>query len=143
VTIVATSWMNVEAVQAADILARRGISVEVVDVRTLAPLDDTVMVKSVTKTGRCVVADCDWVSYGASAEIAARLGEKAFGQLKAPIERIGFAPTPCPTSRELENAFYPNAATLVRAVEKTLKIEPRELSQESFYSHENRFKGPF
>jgi pyruvate dehydrogenase E1 component beta subunit len=143
VTIVATSWMNVEAVQAADILARRGVSVEVVDVRTLAPLDDAVMVGSVRKTGRCVVADCDWVSYGASAEIAARVGEKAFGLLKAPIERVGFAPTPCPTSRELENAFYPNAGTLVRAVERTLKLAPGDLSSENFYSHETRFTGPF
>jgi pyruvate dehydrogenase E1 component beta subunit len=143
VTIVATSWMNVEAVQAADILARRGVSVEVVDVRTLAPLDDTVMVESVAKTGRCVVADCDWVSYGASAEIAARIGEKAFGRLKAPIERVGFAPAPCPTARELENAFYPNAGTLVRAAERTLGLSPADLSGENFYSHERRFTGPF
>src|SRR5438552_6099996 len=135
--------MNVEAVQAADILARRDVSVEVVDVRTLAPLDDAVMVQSVSKTGRCVVADCDWVSYGASAEIAARIGEKAFGTLKAPIERLGFAPTPCPTSRELENAFYPNAGTLVRAVERTLRLSPADLSGENFYSHERRFTGPF
>jgi pyruvate dehydrogenase E1 component beta subunit len=133
----------VEAVQAADILARRGVGVEVVDVRTLAPLDDTVMVGSVRKTGRCVVADCDWVSYGASAEIAARVAEKAFGVLEAPIERVGFAPTPCPTSRELENAFYPNAGTLVRAVERTLGLTPVDLSDENFYSHEKRFTGPF
>jgi pyruvate/2-oxoglutarate/acetoin dehydrogenase E1 component len=102
-----------------------------------------VRVASVRKTGRCVVADSDWVSYGASAEIAARVGEKAFGMLKAPIERVGFAPTPCPTSRELENAFYPNAGTLVRAVERTLKLPPGDLSSENFYSHERRFTGPF
>jgi tetratricopeptide (TPR) repeat protein len=81
--------------------------------------------------------------YGASAEIAARIGEKAFGVLKAPIERVGFAATPCPTSRELENAFYPNAGTLVRAVERTLGLTPADLSGENFYSHERRFTGPF
>ena len=68
---------------------------------------------------------------------------KAFGALKAPIERVGFAPTPCPTSRELENAFYPNAGTLVRAVERTLDLAPGDLSDENFYSHERRFTGPF
>ena len=143
ITVVATSWMNVEAAQAADILARRGISVEIVDVRTLAPLDDTVMVKSVKKTGRCVIADPDWVAYGAGAEIATHVYEKCFNTLKAPIERIGFAPTPCPTGRFLENEFYPNAATIVRAIERQLKLTPTDLRKENFYSHENRFKGPF
>jgi len=143
ITIVATSWMNVEAAQAADILARRGISVEIVDVRSLAPLDDTVIIRSVKKTGHCIVADLDWVDYGVSAEIATRVYEKCFGQLKAPVERIGFAHTPCPTVRSLENEFYPNAEDLVRAVERQLKLSPTDLSKENFYSHENRFKGPF
>jgi len=143
ITIVATSWMNVEAAQAADILARRGITVEIVDVRTLSPLDDTLIIQSVKKTEHCIVADLDWVNYGVSAEIAARVYQKCFGILKSPVERIGFAPTPTPTTRILENEFYPNAATIVRAVERQLKLSPTDLSKENFYSHENRFKGPF
>jgi pyruvate dehydrogenase E1 component beta subunit len=63
--------------------------------------------------------------------------------LKSPITRIGFAPTPCPTVRSLENAFYPNAADIVRAVEQKLGLKPADLHGEDFYSHENRFKGPF
>jgi pyruvate dehydrogenase E1 component beta subunit len=143
ITIIATSWMNVEAAQAAEILSRRGVRVEIVDQRTLAPLDDSLAVRSVKKTGRCIVADPDWVTYGASAELAARVYEKCLGSLKAPIARVGFAHTPCPTGRTLENEFYGNAGTIVRAAEKLLKLKPADLSKENFYSHENRFKGPF
>jgi pyruvate dehydrogenase E1 component beta subunit len=143
VTVVASSWMNVEATQAADILARRGVRVEIVDIRTLSPLDDRVIIQSVKKTGHCVVADLDWLPYGVSAEIAARVYEKCFGHLKAPVARIGFAFTPCPTVRVLEDEFYPNAATIVRAIERQLKLSPADLSKENFYSHGNRFKGPF
>jgi pyruvate dehydrogenase E1 component beta subunit len=143
VTIVATSWMNVEALHAARILERRGVSVEIVDPRTLAPLDDTLLVQSARKTGRCVIADIDWVPYGASAEIAARVYDKAFDALKVPIERVGCAHAPCPTARNLENAFYPNALTIVRAIEKQLSIAPADLSEERVFSYENHFKGPF
>ncbi|MBU1261712.1 alpha-ketoacid dehydrogenase subunit beta [bacterium] len=143
ITIVATSWMNVEAVKAADVLKKVGISVEVIDPRTIAPLNDKLIVESVKKTGHCIVADNDWVDYGVSAEIATRVYEKCFGYLKSPIERIGFAHTPCPTVRHLENCFYPNAINIIRAIEKKLGLKPSDLSGEDFYSHESRFKGPF
>lgn len=143
VTVVATSWMNVEALHAARILDRRGVSVEIVDPRTVAPLDDTLMIESVRKTHRCVVADLDWVPYGASAEIAARIYEKAFESLELPIERVGCAHAPCPTGRNLEEAFYPNALSIVRTIEKQLSLEPADLSEERFFSYENRFEGPF
>lgn len=142
-TVIATSWMNVEAVRAAEILQRRGVSIEIVDPRTLAPLEDEMLVTSVEKTGHCLVADNDWSFCGYGAEIAARISEKCFGKLKSPVQRIGFAHVPCPTSRHLETEFYPNAATIVRAVEKKLGLSPADLSQENFFSHENRFKGPF
>lgn len=142
-TIVATSWMNVEAKQAADILASRGVQCEIVDPRTIFPLDEKTIVDSVNKTGRCIVADVDWLFCGFSAEVAALVSEKCFKNLKSPVARIGFAPTPIPTTRPLENAFYPNAGDIVRAVEKMLKISPTDLSKEEFYSHEHIFKGPF
>lgn len=143
VTIVGLSWMNVEAGLAADILARRGVSVEIVDPRTLAPLDEDMIVESVGRTGRCIVADCDWVHSGFSAELSAIVNERCFGRLKAPVARIGFAHTPCPTVRELENEFYPNAMTIVRKVEDMLGLEPANLDGEDFFSHERRFRGPF
>lgn len=143
ITIVATSWMNVEALKAAGILERYGISVEIVDPRTIAPFDDTLVIESVIKTGHCIVTDNDWLDCGFSAEVAARVSEKCFGQLKSPVQRIGFAPTPCPTVRCLENEFYPNAEDIIRAVEEKLGLDPSDLSKEDFYSHERRFKGPF
>ncbi len=142
-TVVATSWMNVEALKAAEILARRGVSVEIVDPRTIAPFNEELIIKSVAKTGHCIVADNDWLNCGFSAEVAARVSEKCFGKLKSPVYRIGFAPTPCPTVRRLENEFYPNAINIIRAIEEMLGLEPTDLSKEDFYSHEKRFKGPF
>ena len=142
-TIVATSWMNVEALHAARILERRGVSVEVIDPRTLAPLDVPTILQSVRKTGRCLVADCDWVDSGYSAEVAAVVSEGAFGELKGPVRRLGFAHTPCPTARCLEDEFYCNAADIVRTVDAMLDLSPTDLSGEDFYSHERRFRGPF
>jgi pyruvate dehydrogenase E1 component beta subunit len=143
VTVVATSWMNVEAMHAAKILAGQGIDIEVIDPRTLAPLDIAPIVASVKKTGRCLVADYDWLHSGFSAEVAAQVSALCFGDLRQPVERIGFAPTPCPTVRELENHFYPNAETIIRAVEKMLDRPSMDLSGVDFYSHERRFRGPF
>ncbi|HLG14364.1 MAG TPA: transketolase C-terminal domain-containing protein [Blastocatellia bacterium] len=143
ITVVATSWMNVEALEAAKVLERTGVSVEIVDPRTIAPLSDGLIAESVRKTGHCIVADNDWLDCGFSAEVAARVAEKCFGQLKSPVKRIGFAPTPCPTVRCLENQFYPNAVDIIRAVEQKLGLDSIDLSNEDFYSHERRFKGPF
>ncbi len=143
VTVVATSWLNVEALKAAEILNRRGVSIEIIDPRTIAPFNDRIIIQSVNKTGRCIVADNDWLHCGFSAEVAARVAKGSFGKLKCPIERIGFAPTPCPTVRHLENEFYPNAVKIIRTVEKMMKLSPADLSKEEFYSHEKRFKGPF
>jgi len=143
ITVVGTSWMNVEALHAAKILKKRGVSVEIVDARTIAPLNDEIIVRSVKKTGRCIVADNDWLNCGFSAEVAARVSDKCFGKLKHPVVRIGFAQTPCPTARHLENEFYPNAINIIKAIEKILKLTPTDLSKEEFYSHEKKFKGPF
>ncbi len=142
-TIVATSWMNIEAMKAAEVLSKRGVEIEVIDVRTVSPLGEDVIVDSVKKTGRCIVADYDWIFCGFSAELAALLQERCFGRLKSPIERIGFAQVPCPTTRPLENLFYPSAVHLIRAAERMLAIDETDLSGEQFYNYETQFKGPF
>jgi pyruvate/2-oxoglutarate/acetoin dehydrogenase E1 component len=142
-TVVATSWMNVEALKAAEILAGHGIEIEVVDPRTIAPFDDSLIVESVNKTGTCIVADSDWIECGFSAEVAARVSDKCFGKLRSPVKRIGFAHTPCPTVRCLEDEFYPNAEEIIKAVVEKLDLQPIDLSREDFYSHERKFKGPF
>lgn len=143
VSVVATSWMNVEAIKAAEILERRGVSVEVVDVRSIAPFDTNTVVASVRKTRNCVVADNDWLHCGFSAEVAATVYEACFGELRSPIVRVGFEATPCPCTRPLEDAFYSNAADIIRAVEKQLQMSETDLSGEDFYSYENKFRGPF
>ncbi len=142
-TVAATSWMVVEALKAADVLSRRGIELEVVDVRTVAPLGAEPILASVRKTGRAIVADYDWVFCGFSAELAARISEGCFEALKRPVARLGFAHVPCPTTRPLENAFYPSAATIIRTTERLLGVPEMDLSGEAFYTYEQRFKGPF
>ena len=83
-------------------------------------------------------------SSGASWSSSRRiLSEKCFGKLRSPVARIGFAPTPCPTVRHLENEFYPSAVDIIHEVERKLDLDPIDLSQEEFYSHEKRFTGPF
>jgi acetoin:2,6-dichlorophenolindophenol oxidoreductase subunit beta len=144
ITVIATSWMNVEAVKAAEILkAKQGVSVEVVDARSIAPFNESVVVESVRKTRQCIIADNDWVNCGFSAEVATRVYESNFNLLKSPIQRIGFAPTHCPCTRPLENVFYPNAIDIIRAVESKLDLSETDLTGEDFYSYENKFKGPF
>jgi len=143
VTVVGTSWMNVEAVRAAEVLAKHGVSVEVVDVRSIAPFDRGTVINSVKKTGHCIVADNDWVNCGFSAEVATSVYEACYSQLKSPVTRIGFAPTHCPCTRPLEDEFYPNAIDIIRVVESKLSLNPIDLSGEDFYTYENKFKGPF
>jgi acetoin:2,6-dichlorophenolindophenol oxidoreductase subunit beta len=142
-TVLTTSWMTVEAFKAAEVLAKRGVSLEVVDVRSIAPLDTATIVESVEKTKRCLVADYDWVYCGFGAELAAQVNYHCFGQLKNPVERIGFQPVPCPTTRPLENLFYPSAVSIIRSAEKMLGLSPDDLSGEVFYSYEEKFRGPF
>jgi pyruvate dehydrogenase E1 component beta subunit len=143
ITVVATSWMNIEALKAAEILAKCGVSVEVVDPVSICPLDEELITDSVAKTGHCIVADNDWVYAGFGAELAAIVSEKCFGTLKSPVVRIGFAQTPCPTVRHLEQEFYPNAIDIIETIEQKLGLEETDLTGEDFYSYENKFKGPF
>lgn len=142
-TIVATSWMVVEALRAAEVLAKRGIRSEVIDVRSIYPLDEATLVNSVQKTRHCIIADYDWSFCGFSAELAALIHHSCFNVLKKPVERLGFEHCPCPATRPLEDLFYPNAIHIIRTAEKLLDLEPTDLSGDFFYSYENKFKGPF
>ena len=116
VTIAATSYMAVEALRALPALAQAGISAELIDLRTIKPLDRELVLASVRKTGRLVIADTGWAFCGVSAELAALVAEQAFESLKAPVRRVALPDAPTPTSRALEAAFYPAANELIRAV---------------------------
>lgn len=118
VTIVAVSLMVYEAVKAARELEKEGISAEVIDPRTIKPLDMETILASVKKTGRLVIADTGNMMTGISAEIAAQAAEKGFEYLKAPIRRIGLPDVPTPAAFGLEKAFYPGMADIKKAVKE-------------------------
>lgn len=118
VTIVAVSLMVYEAVKAARELEAEGISAEVIDPRTIKPLDLDTILASVKKTGRLLVADAGNLMTGISAEIAAQVAEKGFEYLKAPVLRVGLPDTPTPASPPLEKAFYPGVEDIKRAARR-------------------------
>ncbi|HWP27156.1 MAG TPA: transketolase C-terminal domain-containing protein [Xanthobacteraceae bacterium] len=140
ITIVGTSLMAYEAVHAAEELARHGIDAEVVDLRTIRPLDETTVLASVKKTGRLVVADTSWELCGVASEIAALAAEKAWRHLKAPVRRIALPNCPAPVSKSLEDAFYPKASTIARAALVVLGADPDRVGD---LSREDTFKGPY
>ena len=120
VTLVATSYMASEAAKAVEVLAQRGIDVELIDLRSIKPWDRNLVYSSVGKTGRLVIADAAWVSGGIAAEIAASVAGDIFHALKAPIARVCLPDAPAPTSAVLEQAYYVGADEMVSAVEKVL-----------------------
>lgn len=124
VTMVATSYMVHEAMKAAENLEKEGIDVEVVDLRSLKPLDDDLLSKSVRKTRRLVIADGGWRTCGITAEISARIAESdIFNRLKAPIMRVTLPDTPAPASSVLEQVYYKNAEDIVSVVRMLMGVE--------------------
>ncbi len=121
-TVVATSAMVWEALAAADKLMEEGIELEVVDLRTIAPLDKETILGSVEKTGRLVIAHEAVKSFGLGAEIAAFVLEEAFDYLDAPIVRVGAPGTPVPFSSPLEKAYLPNSAQIAAKVKEMMGI---------------------
>jgi pyruvate dehydrogenase E1 component beta subunit len=125
ITIVAYSRMAHVAAEVAEKLAADGISAEIVDLRSLRPLDRETIVASVRRTGSAVIAEDDWLTYGIGAEIAATIQEGAFDWLDAPVRRVAMAEVPLPYSKPLELAALPSADSLVTAVRDTLAATGR------------------
>jgi pyruvate dehydrogenase E1 component beta subunit len=121
VTLVATSYMVVESVKASEELGKEGVEVEVIDLRSVKPLDETLLFESVKKTGRLVIADGGWKTCGMAAEISAMVSENVFDYLKARITRVTLPDAPAPASRTLEKNYYPDFKTIVHAVKAALK----------------------
>ncbi|MEU2831929.1 alpha-ketoacid dehydrogenase subunit beta [Streptomyces lavendulae] len=109
-----------KAMAAADVLAGEGISAEVVDLRTLRPLDDATIMASVGRTHRAVIIDEAWRSGSLAAEVSSRITEQAFYELDAPVERVCSAEVPIPYARQLEEAALPQVATIADAVRRTV-----------------------
>lgn len=120
VTLISYSRMVQDCAAVAEKLAKEGIQVELIDLRTISPLDEASLLRSVAKTRRAVVVHEAVRRFGVGAEIAALLHEHLFGDLKAPVQRVGANHSPVPFSKTLEMAHVPQPATIEAAIRKTL-----------------------
>jgi pyruvate dehydrogenase E1 component beta subunit len=149
ITIVSASHMTIEAIKTAEILKRDAISAEIIDLRTIKPIDRTTIIDSVKKTGKLLVLDDGWKTAGLAAEIIAIVAEKAYHSLKAAPQRITLPDIPGPTSLALANHFYPRAVHMVNRARTMLNLE--ELTEEQMGIKkdclldvpDNSFTGPF
>jgi pyruvate dehydrogenase E1 component beta subunit len=120
VTIVTYSKMLEVSLKAAEQLAGEGIDAEIVDLRTLRPLDMEPVIESVKKTNRAVVVEEGWKSFGVGSEVASRIYEEAFDHLDAPVKRVAQLEVPLPYNRNLEQLALPNPEWVVKAVKEVL-----------------------
>jgi pyruvate/2-oxoglutarate/acetoin dehydrogenase E1 component len=153
-TIVATSYMTLEAIRAADVLADLGHRVEVFDLRVLRPLNLDPVAASVERTGRLLTVDTGFAKFGIGAEIAAEITSRCFGALKAAPVRLGLPDHPTPSSRGLVRGFYPDAARIARSCAEMLGLDEALIAKAETRILEERqglpidvpdpfFKGPF
>jgi pyruvate dehydrogenase E1 component subunit beta len=122
-TVVSHSFATVRALHVAEkMAAEHGVSVEVIDLRSLRPLDVETVAASVAKTNRALCVEEGWPSYGVSAELAARIQHACFDDLDAPVERVGMAEVPLPYAKELELAAMPTEDRIARAALRVLDL---------------------
>jgi pyruvate/2-oxoglutarate/acetoin dehydrogenase E1 component len=147
ITIVAISHMVLEALQAAKYLEQARIKAEIIDPISLRPLDIDTIVASVKKTRRLLVVDNGWLMCGAAAEILTQVMEalpEGVNGKPISIARMGFADTPCPTTKPLENLFYPNGKTIAERAAKLINANGKiDFSIDSEIKEIDEFKGPF
>lgn len=144
VTCVATSFQVHEAIAAREILAKDGISMEIIDLRSTLPLDFDTIHRSLEKTGHLIVTDIGHKSFGIGAEVAALAAERAFDCLVAPVERIANPDSPTPCAQSLEQLYYPKVQDLVAAAHRTKNpAASRVLEGKTSTAHHPNFFGPF
>lgn len=148
VTIVATSIMVLEAMRAADHLAKvADIQCDVIDLHCVSHPDWDLVMQSVGKTGRLVIADTSWREYGVCAEVCRVVAERNPGYLKKPVVTLAMQPAPCPTAKSLEDLFYPDLRQFVNVVAKLVLGNEAHSVQlpdtQSMSDVYKRFKGPF
>ena len=141
ITLVGVSFTVLDCIKARLLLLEKNISVEIIDLISIEPLDIKTILKSVKKTKRVIIVENDWINCGISAEIISRLLEQCNVEFTA--KRLGFQKVPCPTTKVLENFFYPSAQEIAKMAYQMVtkkkdwrpkKIELREIKE---------FKGPF
>jgi pyruvate dehydrogenase E1 component beta subunit len=121
VTLVTTSYMVVESLSASEELETKGVEVEVIDLRSVKPLDEKLLFESLKKTRKLVIVDGGWKTCGMAAEISALVSENVFDYLRAPISRVTLPDAPAPASCTLEKDYYPDSKTIMGAVKAILK----------------------
>jgi len=144
ITIVAISHMVIESLRAHKLLEKIGVSAEIIDPIWLSPLDIDSIIASVEKTGRLLVVDNAWLTCGASAEICLQVVERLQLHKKIHVERIGYENTPCPTTKPLENMFYPNPSVIASKAHNMMYPNKKPWSPSIAESEEvANFRGPF
>jgi pyruvate/2-oxoglutarate/acetoin dehydrogenase E1 component len=143
VTIVADSIMVADSLQAAATLERDGISAEVIDLRTVSPLDDRIILDSVRKTHRLVAADTSWQSFGIASEVVARVARHAFDYLEAPPRIVASPDVPSPVSFPLERLFYPGAEEIAAAARNMINATEIYHAVVVNRPMDEEFHGPF
>lgn len=143
VTIVGVSHTVVECLRARHALAEAGISAEVIDPVSLAPLDIGAIAASARKTGHLLVVDTSWTTCGLGSEIVARIVERADGLPLPRMRRMGYAPTPCPTTRPLEDLYYPNGKTIAEAAYGLVHGRSDWTAHPIVAREIDEFRGPF
>ena len=142
VTIVGASLMAYEATRAAAILSEQhGISAEVIDPRSIRPLDEEIILKSIAKTRHLVVADTSHATYGFAAEVAAVAAEKGLSDLQAPVRRVTLPDSPAPVTKSLEDIFHPTPMSIAQACLDVLKAEAQVTSH--VRGVQEAFAGPY
>ena len=143
ITLVGISYTSVECLRARALLKQAGIDAEVIDCVSLKPLDTATILDSAARTGRLLVAENGWTFCGASAELLAAAAERFQGDRGIRMGRLGFAPVNCPTTRNLENAFYPDAPKIATAAHDLVRGTPRQWPSSDVAVDVLNFKGPF
>jgi pyruvate/2-oxoglutarate/acetoin dehydrogenase E1 component len=145
VTIVGISHMALECVRAKHLLEAAGIDAEVIDPVSLSPLDIDTIAASVERTGRLLVVDTGWLSCGAASEILSGVFETIGGRRAFAGKRMGYLPTPCPTTRILENLYYPSPQSIAQATYGLVRGEGAAAWQPGKVdsSEVAEFRGPF
>jgi len=119
-TLISYSYMMIESEKAVNELAKENIDVELIDLRTIKPFDEEIIIQSVKKTGRLVIADGAWKTGSFAAEIATSVAEKTFNYLKAPIKRVCLPDCPAPASSSLEKVYYPTHSDIIKCIKSIL-----------------------
>jgi pyruvate dehydrogenase E1 component beta subunit len=133
--------MAYEAARAADLLTEHDVSAEVIDPRSMRPLDEAIILRSLRKTGHLVVADTSWAMCGFASEVAALAAEKGHAWLRAPVRRVTPPDCPAPVSKPLEDAFHPTPMTIMQAC---LDILERKAAMRKVMADvQAQFPGPY